>query len=274
MKKVLSGILTVAMVLSLNATAFAAGVTPGINTDATVAGDTAIVQNKVVLTPDQKIAKAAFMATYATQWKILVDLRTQTDTALAVNKDIRIQIATSRGLTTTNNKAAVSALKATMASNTDIFAQVKTLVAQRKDLVTQLQVAKKAKDTVAIASLTTQIKAIEDQISPLKVQARTNSTTNTPIKDQVKAISVKIQALKTAIEPLRQVENTQHAKIAAEVTAKEALWVTYRSDIKSKSYADAGITFQSIIDTKTQILQDIKNNTTNLNAILAALNQV
>ena len=126
--------------------------------------------------------------------------------------------------------------------------------------------------TAAIASLTTQIKAIEEQITPLKTQSKANSTTNAPIKDQVKAVNVKIQALKTAIEPLRQVENTQHAKIAAEVAVKEALWVTYRSDIKSKNYADAAITFQSIIDKKTQILQDIKDNTTNLNAILAALN--
>ncbi|MBC8060330.1 MAG: hypothetical protein H7Y18_06650 [Clostridiaceae bacterium] len=255
MRKILSTILTMIMVLSISSNVFAAG-----NADS--------------LTPDQKAAKDTFMSTFYTQWQTLVDLRLQTVKALEVNKALRTQIATAAKNSSTLDKDSLAKIKTVALQNKDIVTQIKALDVQRKDLVTKWHAAVKAKDTSTMASLSDQIKGLNSQITTLKAQIKTNSDTIKPLKDQIKVYRDAVSKRKTTLTPLRQAEKTLHDKIVSEEKAKSALWTTYRAAIKNKDYAVAKTTFQSIIDAKKQILVDIKENTSNLNNILAALKQV
>lgn len=253
MKKIISGILTFAVTLSLSTNVFAAGT--------------------ATLTPDQKAARNTFMSTYYTQWQTLVDLRVQTNQAYAANKAISTNISAAVKGTSSLDKDTLAKIKDTVQKNKDLAAQAKTLNAQRKDLVTKWHAAVKAKDTAAMSSLSDQIKSINDQIAALRAQIKSNSDAVKPLRDQIKAYRDAAAKTKTSLDPLKQAEKTQHDKIVSEEKAKNALWTTYNTDIKNKDYADAGTTFQSIIDAKKQILQDIQSNTTNLNNILAAVKQ-
>ena len=247
-------ILTIVIVLSIGANVFAAGAT-----------DT--------LTPDQKAAKDVFMGTYYAQWATLVDLRAQTVKAFADNKDLRAQITTTTKGTSTLDKDSLAKVKATVQQNKDTSTQVKALDVQRKDLVTKWHAALKAKDAATMGSLGDQIKAINGQIATLKAQIKTNSDTIKPLKDQLKVYRDAIAKRKTTLTPIKQAEKAERDKIVSEEKAKNVLWTTYSTDIKSKDYAGAQTTFQSIIDAKKQILVDIQANTTNLNNMLAALKQ-
>jgi len=254
MKKIFSMILTVVMVFTIGSNVFAAG-------------------NQDTLTPAQKAAKDTYMSTYYAQWEVLVDLRAQTVKAVAVNKDLRTQTSAAVKATSTLDKDSLTKVNAVAKQDKDIVAQIKALDIQRKDLVTKWHTAVKAKDTTAMASLSTQIKTLGDQIATLKAQIKTNSDTIKPLRDQIKTYRDAASKMKTSLTPLKQAEKTLHDKIVSEETAKSALWVTYRTNIKNKDYAGAQTTFQSIIDAKKQILKDIQANTANLTNILASLKQ-
>ena len=254
MKKLFSIILTIVIVISLGANVFAAGT-----------ADT--------LTPAQKSAKDAFMATYYTQWQTLVELRVQTVKVLETNKDLRTQITTTAKSNSTLDKDSLVKIKATIQQNKDIHTQIKALDVQRKGLVTKWHAAVKVKDIKAMSSISDQIKAVSFQIAALKSQIASNYDAIKPLKDQVRIYRDTISKRKTTLAPIKLLEKAQHDKIVSEEKAKSELWVAYRTNITNKDYAGAQTTFQSIIDAKKQILQDIQANTANLNNILAAFNK-
>lgn len=154
MKKIISIILSLIMILGLN-----------LNLNVFAADS-----SKIQLTEEQQAARTTFMNTYNSQWQILVDLRTQTEVAFALNKAVRQQISETEKNNSTSsvNNDLLIQIKDTIQKNKDLSAQAKTLNEKRKDSVTKWRAAVKAKDTAAMKSLSDETKGLNDQIETIR----------------------------------------------------------------------------------------------------------
>ncbi|NGX98165.1 MAG: hypothetical protein G4V63_24050, partial [Candidatus Afipia apatlaquensis] len=110
---------------------------------------------KTSLTPEQKAARQSFLQDYYDKMAKLTDLRAQTYAARQENKTLEGQIKEKlKGLYGTLNK---DQIKTIVQQNKDLVSQAKGLNENRKTLVSQFKAAVKDRDTTKTASLKTQI---------------------------------------------------------------------------------------------------------------------
>lgn len=259
MKRIISTILMVIMLLGTSTVAFAEGTTTSPQPN---------------LTSEQQQARDQFLSVYLDKMTKLADLRAQTKAAEDANNTIASQIKVKEKASTASqqNQDAIDKIKTVAQQNKDLVTQAKTLNTQRVTLRKQFDEAVKNRDTNTAASLKDQILSITNQIEGLRAQAKANMDSVQALKDQVKAYRDTVKAKQDKIKPLFQQAKDIHQKIVNEEKAKNALWGTYKQNIQAKDYTAAGNTLQSILDAKTQIIADIKARGDILNQILSNLN--
>lgn len=265
MKKTIISVLTASLILGTSTIALAAD-----NTSASsINNSTSVAQ-----TAGQTSAKKQFYSTvYKDKMAAITDLRTQTKNALASNKAIsdKIKSAMKSMSTSSDLQTQVKAGKEKLQNDS---AQLKTLVQQRNTLHSQLETAKKAKDTSTINSLQAQIKSLSSQIETAKQQYQTDKSAVQPLTTQLKTANNARKQRLQQLQPLIQQNKDLHQKIAQEEAAKNKLWESYKAQVKAGDFTSAGNTLQSIIDAKTQILNDIKTKGDTLNQLISSINSL
>jgi chromosome segregation ATPase len=254
MKKVISTVLALSMVLGTATISKAAGTaTP--------------------LTPEQQEARQKYLPIHLEKMTQLTDLRAQTKTAVDNNNNLAKQIKDKvQSLKASQqNKDSIASIKATLQKNKDLVAQAKDLNNQRADAQAKFREAVKAKDTAAANDAKNTILNLNSQIESIRQQIKANSDSVKPLKDQITALRNSMKSLKDQIKPLEQQAKNLHDQIASEEQAKNQLWQTYKSNIQAKDYTTAATTLQSIIDAKTKILANIKASGDVLNNILGVV---
>lgn len=107
-----------------------------------------------------------------------------------------------------------------------------------------------------------------------------NSVDAKQIKEKLKTkISINKDSAKDANKTLKdnvknQLEKakTIHETIKTQQEEKSKLWSTYKENMKNKDYTTAGLTFKSIIDKKSSILNNLKQRSAILKQVLVSLN--
>lgn len=262
MKKTIISILTASLIMGTSTMAFAAEnpTTSGENSSTTV-----------TQTTNQTSAAKQFKDTvYKEKMATIVDLRTQTKNALDANKAILDKIKSS--LKALNPSSDLKGqVKSGQEKVKNDASQAKTLNQQRSDLRSKLQAAKEAKDTATINSIKAQIKDLDSQITAIKNQSQTDKSAVQPLTTQLKASNDARKQKLQQLQPLIQQNKDLHQKIAQEEADKNKLWESYKAQVKAKDFTSAGNTLQSIIDAKTQIINDIKAKGDVMNQILNML---
>lgn len=266
MKKILSLLLTLALVAGTSTVALAEGSTPSQTTT------TAATTQNTALTPEQQQARDAFLKVYYDDMNQLVTLRQQTQTAVDANNAVSKQIKDKLKAKTTLNPDTVSKLKDLASQRKSIADQAKQLNQQRITLKTQYKAAVSAKDVDKMKSIEQQILDINNQINTLKANAASIKTQLAPLQEQLKSMKDSNKQLKDNVKSQLQQANTIHDTIKTQEQEKTQLWNTYKENIKNKDYSAAENTFQAILAKKSSILDNIKQRGTILNQVLSSLN--
>lgn len=116
-----------------------------------------------------------------------------------------------------------------------------------------------------MSTIQKQYQALLTQINTLTQKLAADRSTVNALSTQ--ASNNKIQQTQQ-LQPLTQQVNNLASKIKQEKIAKNKLWTTYATEMKANDFTDAGTTLQSIITSKTQIIQDINSRGTALNQLL------
>lgn len=256
MKKVISAVLALSMVLGTATISKAAGAT-------------------TPLTPEQQEARQKYLPIHLEKMTQLTDLRTQTKTVVDNNNNLTKQIKdkVQSVKDSQQNKDTIASIKSTLQKNKDLVAQAKDLNNQRAEAQKQFKEAVKAKDTTAANAAKEKVLALNSQIESLRQQIKANSDSVKPLKDQITALRNSVKSIKDQAKPLEQQAKDLRQKISEQEKAKNQLWQTYKSNIQAKDYTTAANTLQSIIDAKTKILADIKSRGDILNNILSVVNR-
>lgn len=209
------------------------------------------------ITPEQQEARQKYLPIHLEKMTQLTDLRAQTEAAVENNNNLAKQIK-EKITSQKQNQDAIASIKAVIAKNKELTAQAKNLNTQRADALKQFRDAVKSKDASAAASAKDKVLALNSQIESLRQQIKANIDSIKSQKDQLKAYRDALKSKRDQVKPLSEQAKSLREKIVSAEQAKQKLWETYKANINSKDYDSAANTLQSIIDTKANILKDIK----------------
>ncbi|MDP4089873.1 MAG: hypothetical protein Q8930_11460 [Bacillota bacterium] len=264
MKKFISALLTLSLVLGTSTAVFAEG------NDTTAATQEA-AQSSAQLTPEQQQARDAYLKEHFDDMNQLVALRQQTRDAVSANNDTSKQIKEKVKAKTTQGKDMSSKLKDLASQRKALVEQAKQLQQQRLSLRSQYRDAVKARDVDKMKSMEQQILDLNKQVADLKAQDDAIKAQVAPLKDQLKSMRDSNQQLKDNVKTQLQQAKSIGDTVKALEQEKAQLWKDYAENIKNKDYTAAGTTFKQIIEKKSAILEDIKQRGVILNQILTSL---
>lgn len=265
MKKMISFLLTLALVTGTSTMAFAEG------SDNTATQEASTAQS-TKLTPQEQQARDEYLKVHFEDMNKLVDLRQQTRDAVAANNAAAKQIKEKEKGKTELNQDTVTKLKDLASQKKALGEQGKQLQQQRLSLKNQYKDAVKARDTEKMKTIEQQILDINKQVADLKSQNETIKAQISPLKDELSGARASNKTLRQDVKNQLQQVKTIGDTIKSQEQEKSQLWKDYAGEIKNKDYEAAGTTFQKIIEKKSAILDNIKQRGTILNNILASLN--
>lgn len=211
---------------------------------------------KVELTEEQKVAREAFLTTYEEEKIKLEALRTESETLIKSNNDLSKEIKTIlQGKwknKTENIKGVGTEIKA-------LAEKARLLNKQRIEIRAEgiKNKDKKTENSPKIQDITNQINGIREQIKSI-------NNGNKAAKEEVKALKEKVTELINKEKDLKkQIESLREEK--------ETYWSNFREDLNSNDYTKALIDYKKIIETKSKIVDLLKQRQVVLNQILAAL---
>lgn len=241
-KRILSIILSLVLIIGTAPLVFAETASP--------------VVPKTELTEQQKVDRDAFLVIYNQQKEKLDALKEKEKTLVTDNNALSKEIRT---ILQGKYKDKAEKVKGVGKEIKALAEQARTLNKERIQLKSKGKGKKNNIDnSVRIAKINEDIKAIRAEIASI-------NNGNKKDKEELKALKAKVQVLLDEEKSIRE----QIEKLREE---KETYWTSFKADLESLKFAEAGKDYTNIVETKASIVDLLTQRQTKLKDILVILN--